>query len=306
MKRILVLLLVLTAAFGTRAQLLWQISGNGLKQPSYVFGTHHYAPLSVLDSVPQVRTALQQVTQVCGEINMLDLGKATRMMAEAMMLPKDKTLSDFIPERSRGAVDAMMKQYLGVGIDNPAMQRICPVAIETQLVAAIVAKKLPKIAGDSQLDLYFQSKADKAGKKIAAFETMQQQLDLLFSKSLYRQGKLLACVAENADWSVGYTEMLTEAYMLRDLNSIEDAINMKLESDCDSTPEEEAALYSDRNAQWLKTMPAMMQSDATLFVVGVAHLVGDQGLLRSLRAAGYTVEPVDKVAVNYSLAIENK
>lgn len=31
---------------------LWEISGKGLKKPSFLFGTYHVAPGSVLDAFP--------------------------------------------------------------------------------------------------------------------------------------------------------------------------------------------------------------------------------------------------------------
>ena len=37
------------------AQLLFRISGNGLKEPSYILGTIHYLPGSLLDSIPEFR-----------------------------------------------------------------------------------------------------------------------------------------------------------------------------------------------------------------------------------------------------------
>ena len=39
-------------------------------------------------------------------------------------------------------------------------------------------------------------------------------------------------------------------------------------------------------------MPAMMAEQPTLFAVGAAHLCGEQGVLKLLEKAGYTVEGV--------------
>lgn len=51
MKKTLAIVVLLCITLGAQAQLLWKVSGNGLDRPSYVFGTHHLAPLSIKDSI---------------------------------------------------------------------------------------------------------------------------------------------------------------------------------------------------------------------------------------------------------------
>lgn len=294
MRKIIILLAIAVTALTAQSQLLWRVSGKGLHEPSYLFGTHHFAPLSVLDSVPEVRRALSDAAQVCGEVNMLNMNVGMRATAQAMMLPDDKSLNDFIAAGRRAAVDTMLRAYLGVGLDNPMIQRFRPAALSNQLMAAIVAKQLPAAADGQSLDVYFQTKADKAGKKVVALETIQDQLTVLFGQPLARQGRMLVCLAENADWTVGMLESMTDAYMRRDLATLKEIIDQKQGDDCDSTPDEEAAMLTDRNYAWMEQLPAMFAERPTLVVVGVAHLLGDDGLLTLLKKAGYTVDPVDR------------
>jgi uncharacterized protein YbaP (TraB family) len=52
----------------------------------------------------------------------------------------------------------------------------------------------------------------------------------------------------------------------------------------------------DRNDAWLPRLRAMLDSEHqrdTLVVVGSLHLLGDEGLVAKLRAAGYKVERVN-------------
>ena len=65
-----------------------------------------------------------------------------------------------------------------------------------------------------------------------------------------------------------------------------------MEGSCAATPEEEADLLDNRNHNWIKMMPDMMTEQPTLFVVGAAHLCGEQGVLKLLEELGYTVEGV--------------
>ena len=50
MKRISTFVMLLCiVVLSANAQLLWKVSGNNLPKASYVLGTHHFAPLSILD-----------------------------------------------------------------------------------------------------------------------------------------------------------------------------------------------------------------------------------------------------------------
>ena len=65
-------------------------------------------------------------------------------------------------------------------------------------------------------------------------------------------------------------------------------MDMKLNSHCDATPEEEAAILSNRNANWLTKMPDIMAQKPTLFAVGAGHVtiyktMGNRGVARRIK-----------------------
>ena len=56
-------------------------------------------------------------------------------------------------------------------------------------------------------------------------------------------------------------------------------------------------METDRNALMLQTAIEYLQSDDVIFyAVGAAHVMADDGLVNTLREAGYTVEQVSYVA----------
>ena len=97
MKKLILAFLTALVCLPCAAQLLYKVSGNGLKKPSYVFGTHHLAPFRVADSVGAV-TALHDVEAVAGEIDManLDMMQMALKMQPMMMAPKDSTLQTLL------------------------------------------------------------------------------------------------------------------------------------------------------------------------------------------------------------------
>ena len=100
------------------------------------------------------------------------------------------------------------------------------------------------------------------------------------------------CQVDHADILEEMVDKITEAYFSQDLKAIKAAMDIKLNSSCDSSPEEEAALIDNRNANWLTKMPGIMAEKPTLFAVGAGHLPGNKGVLNLLRQAGYKVDPV--------------
>lgn len=278
-------------SMGAHAQLLWKISGKNLEKPSYVFGTHHVAPLSIVDSIPEMGNVISKAEQVYGEIDMLAMRSSMQQMAVAMMLPSDTSLLDLLGEKVYVEVDSVMTRYRLGSLDNPAMQRMKPAALSSLLAVAMSRAVLPEF-GSTQLDAYFQLQAREAGKPVGGLETAQQQIKILYGAPLRRQAEQLACVVENADWNVALMKSLGDAYMRQDLDALEELMSQKLGGACDSTPEEDEMLVGGRNDAWMEQMPKIMEAHSTLFVVGVGHLVGERGLLRQLQKCGYQVEGI--------------
>ena len=88
MKSFIGAVIFICVAFSANAQLLWKVSGNGMEQPSYIIGTHHLAPFSIMDSIAGLKKALNETQQVYGEIKMSEMQSPATMqkMQQAMMI----------------------------------------------------------------------------------------------------------------------------------------------------------------------------------------------------------------------------
>ena len=290
MKRLITLLLVVAATLGAQAQLLWKVSGNGLDQPSYLFGTYHLAPLGIKDSIAALPQAMQDVQQVYGEIVMADMMKPEPLMKmqQQMMLPADTTLKSLFSPAEFETIAQAVQEYLKV--DIALLDRMKPAALMQQLTVLFYLKHTPGYNPQEQLDASFQQEATKAGKKVGGLETVQSQLDILFNKPLRRQAEDLYCFLSNPDKAERQAKEVIAAYAAQDLDAMLRLMEEKEGTKCDPTPEEMAQLLYDRNHAWVKQMPALMQAAPTLFVIGAGHLPGDQGLIKLLQAQGYAVE----------------
>ena len=294
MKKILVLWMLLCIfALGANAQLLWKVSGKGLNKASYVLGTHHLAPLSILDSISGLKQAMNDVEQVCGEVVMEEMkAPATLMkMQQAAILPGDTTLHTLFTAAQYDSLAAKVKELMGVDLNM--FDKMKPALLSTQLGVLIAMKSVPGFNPQQQLDEWCQAEAKKLGKAVTCLETVDFQMGVLFdSQSLKRQAEQLLATVNNLDCVEKQTNEVTVAYMTQDLDKLERAMNEKFGNALDALPEEEDALVYNRNTRWAENMLGIMSGKPTLFVVGCGHLVGDKGVLNLLKKQGYTVEAV--------------
>lgn len=283
---------------GVNAQLLYKISGNGLEKPSYIVGTYHLAPGNFADSIPGLKDAFASCKQIYGELDMQDaLSEVNRdKLEKAQFLPEGTTLSSLLTKEQMDRVNALMRETIGADMTNPMLaaqfDKMTPMALSTTLTVFAFIKKSPNFNPMNLLDSHLQLLAQKQGMVIKGLETVDFQVEVLYGSSLEKQVEELMCVVDNFDDVVEMAEFVTAAYFSQDLDQLLDVTNEEGEGPCASSPESNDNLIYNRNANWVKAMPDIMQQAPTFFAVGAAHLCGDRGVLRLLEQAGYKIEGV--------------
>lgn len=291
MKQLLSLLLFISIALSANAQLLWKISGKGLEKPSYIFGTYHLSPLSIKDSIAAMPQAVNETTQVYGEVVMSETMTPEFMqsMQQQMIMPQDTTLQSLFTPEQYEELGKVVKEYMMA--DVAMLAKLKPATINQQLVVLLYMKHTPGFNPQAQLDTYFQQQAQQQGKKVGGLETAQSQIDILFnSQTLKRQADLLYCMVSDIDRTIEQSKRLIVAYEKQDLNDMLKLMEERDGNSCDPLPGEMEALLDNRNKAWVEKMPAIMAEAPTLFVVGAGHLPGDYGVLHLLKQQGYTIE----------------
>ena len=293
MKRLSLILIIALVALTSHAQLLWKVSGNGLSRPSYILGTYHFAPEVMIDKIPGMQQAFDGCDVVVGELEnetMLD-PKSQALAAQAMIAPLDSTLDKLFTPEEYKIVEQVFNKYFGtMGVKLSQMKMFKPSAISTQMQAIQAMKFFPTLNVNDLIDMAVQNRANEAGKPSLAFETMEEQIDLLFNTPLTEQAQGLLEACKNDEMFAEQSSALVEAYMTQDLSKIEAIINDP-ELGGNESEELDALLY-DRNRSWAVKLAKMMPERACLVCVGAGHLPGNQGLLQLLRDRGYTVEPM--------------
>lgn len=284
-KNIVILGLFLISFFSVQAQLLWKVSGNGLKHSSYLFGTHHLIPISFLDSVLGLYKAFDNCEIMVGEMVMNNID-ATAKIQQAAIMPNHIKMNDLLSDEEYKLVDNELKSVLKIGLKEVSIMN--PTLI-LSLYEIEVLKKYMGVTDDVQSDSYFQLVATEKGKKVVGLETVDQQISFLFGNgSLERQADILVETIQQEDSALMELSHLNRLYKI---GKIEELVSLAKHRDkiTDMTDEEYAKLVDNRNADWLTKLPKLMQDSSCFIAVGAMHLGGEHGLIKKLQKAGYKV-----------------
>lgn len=272
--------------FQLEKTLLWEISGNGLTVPSYLFGTMHM--LCAKDALlsDSLRYAIASSKEVYFEVD-LDNFMETLGAMSYMNMKGNKTLSDFLtPEEYKRVKDYFKngKSLLPLNM----MERMKPYFI----TAMISESKFPCAEKDG-MEMVIMKEAKKQSKNIKGLESIKYQASIFDSIPYEKQAKELVMLIDSANAHKDKPASNDSDYQLLDVYRSQD-IDKMIEL---TTAEESMKQYMDillwnRNANWVQKMPALMKENTLLFAVGAGHLGGEKGVIQLLRKAGYTVRPV--------------
>lgn len=292
MKKLFLSLIMLTAIVcGGNAQLLWEITGNGIKKPSYIFGTHHLAPVSVLETTPGFSRALESVEAVYGEMDMASSQspEAQQKIIAAAMAPADSTLNVLLTPAQLDSLDSYLKANMGPFVAANQFAALRPAMLSTMLTLAINQKIMPGFDPTKQIDTEIQHNASALGKDIKGFETIEEQCRALFGAPLAEEAEGLMEIVTNENKVFDLASRLSQAYLQGDLESM---LAIMRESDDGADKGWEERMLNERNAKWVEVIAGLLPTASVLIAVGAGHLPGDKGLIELLREKGFTLKPV--------------
>lgn len=282
MKRLLLVALGLLSLF-TNAQnlensLLWKISGNGLTQPSYLFGTVHITCDATLD--PKVNTALDATKQLYLELDMDDPNMMKEMMG-GMTMKNGVSMTSLLSTEDYKLVEDFIKSKTGMPLKM--LDSYKPFLVSAMLMPAMLDCKAQSIE-QSLIDA-----TKKQNEEIFGLETVQEQLDA-FDAIPYKEQMedLLASAKDDmANDKAEYNKMM-ELYNAQKLNEL----MAFMKSSKNKTASHDDILLINRNKSWIPRIEKIAKEKPTFFGVGAGHLAGENGVIMLLRKKGYKVEAV--------------
>jgi uncharacterized protein YbaP (TraB family) len=266
--------------------LLWKISGNGLKQPSFLYGTMHTTDARVFVFADSMMPYLTSAKAYAME---LDPKEAFNMsLLSKLMMGKGYSLKKMIPEREYNLLDSVVKKEINFSV--ALFDNVAPVFTMTIFEAS--GMELGDSSGKGNkdvLDMYFYKQAKKKKKKIIGIETVDEQLGALNTLSYQEQADLL--VKEIHSFEENKTEGtdIVKFYLDQNLDSLS-------ANDADAQMPEKfyKALVTDRNIHMADRIADFIKEQPTFIAVGALHLPKQEGVIELLRKKGFVVEPVHK------------
>jgi uncharacterized protein len=288
-KNILILFLFLLSFSATQAQLLWRITGNGLKQPSYLFGTHNLISIQFLDSVPGLFKAFNECKVVVGEavVNTID---ATAKIQQAAIMSDHQNIKDLLNDDQYIIVDNELKLVMKFGVKEVSIMN--PSLLQ-KLYEMEIYKKSTGFTEDTQSNSYFQLVAAEKDKKIIGLENVDQQIKILYGNgTLERQADMLVETIQHKDHILAEMIQLNKLYKAGRIEELIDLSKGK-GNITDMNEEEYSKFVDNRNADWMTKLPALIRESSCFIAVGALHLGGKNGLIQQLEKSGFKVKVVE-------------
>ena len=305
MKGITTLMLFLVSVLSANSQqgkkaekkyqgLLWEITGNGLTKPSYLFGTMHVSNKLAFHLADSFYTAIRSVDVVALETNPANW-------------QDDYSKPNLYDARSSYGLESLTSKMMDLPTDyfhkntfaiNKYENRIKQaMAMEPAMINGMLYRTYQYSADfeeDTYLDMYIFQTGSKLGKKMTGVEDFEQSEKLVAEayKDAAKEKKNKKNDDEDEDYS--YSDnikdpmTLEDAYRKGDLDML-DSLEMR---QFKSKAFLEKFLYR-RNEIQAGNIDSIIKSRSSLFVgVGSAHLPGKRGVIELLRAKGYKLRPV--------------
>lgn len=264
--------------------LLWQISGNGLEKPSYIYGTIHLLCEDDAMLSDSLISAIENTERVYMEVDLDNLFELFGAMRQ-MKMKNDTTLKDLLTAQ----------EYIQVKKFFESKNTLLPFSeLETYkplLASSTLFESGLPCGTPVAMEQIIMKEAKLRGKRIEGLETMSYQLSIFDSIPYKVQAEqLLKYTSSDGDMSEAdkeFNEMM-DAYKEQDLEKL-DAFIRKSENGME---EYENILLFNRNKNWVKKLKTILKERTITIAVGAGHLSGEKGLIGLLRKEGYTVKPV--------------
>jgi uncharacterized protein len=262
--------------------LLWRISGNGLKQPSYLFGTIHLLCSDDVQLSDSLKAAIKGSDRVYLELDMDNLIELISVVNK-MKMNGDTTLADLLTDEEYKKVKAFFSNQRSL-IPFSMLETYKPM-----LAASTLMQSAIECENAIAMEQLIMQEAKRENKRIKGLETMAFQISIFDSIPYQVQAKQLVKYVDDFGKKDDTSfEELTKAYKDQELSKLE---KLTLQEDSDMERFTEIMLYN-RNEDWVKKLEKLMTEQALVVAVGAGHLPGNRGVINLLRKAGYKVEPV--------------
>lgn len=284
--------------------LLWEVSGNGLKKPSYILGVMH--PICEEDFIwyQEFENAVLASDKIILEVD----AKWIITYLEKQFDPEilKKYWKGSVDDSVFNDIKKQLNYNSGTLKDKVPFKRISDFkrrggslnkfksrVINSALISYWLDTKDDESKPKCQVKLSYEVKLVEKGlvygKKFDYLETIEEQLELYnlnLNKSSGSSGNNKT-IKNEPSLSNNKTD-LTTLYLQENISELYNYIVTKDIENIDID-----VMLFDRNVNWVKRLSSKLEVNTSSFIaVGAGHLAGELGLINLLREKGYTIKPI--------------
>ena len=281
-RRALSLLLFLLPAFARSVagrEPLWVVEKGGTRV--YLIGSLHVLPKSVSPARPALIRAFNDSQRVYFEI--ATAGSANSEIDDFFLrhglYPKGDKLERHLTADARDLLKLVLPIFKLRWED---VQNEQPWLLGLQLQQALL--RSPGFAAAKGVDDYYEALAQKKGKPIAGLETAREHIGFFTAMSDAEQSAALVEDIEGLVWLRQDLEAMGKMWQSGAAGVFERGLAGHQKS------KQGRRIFRDRNMRWIPQLVRLIEGrENALVIVGMGHLVGNDGLVSLLRVRGYSV-----------------
>ena len=260
--------------------LLWRVSGNGLSEPSYLYGTIHIPNTKFMQFSDSMKRVLKTVNSVVVEVHETNPFAALK----GMSMEKGQSLKKLLGQKDYAELEKRIKEDSDLALFLPMLDNMKPLIISTQLSMQHAEK-------NTTYPMYFlfPLQAKEREQKVLGLETSDEQYQALGDIKMKEQLAMLRHVIYDKDDDKKEMEELIAIYLKQDIDKSSSFIDRYQKE----YPDFVDKLITQRNIKMISRTDSLLKLESNrLIAIGAGHLGGKEGFISVLRKKGYKVEPV--------------
>ena len=266
--------------------ILWEINGNGLKNPSYLFGSFHLTDKRVFNFPDSVIAKLKECETAAFELNLDSV--SGMMLEDAIKKAKKWKVNEIL---SKNEMEKLKRELKKKNISTDNLDNEVPLNLYNRYIETVRKKNNKDM--NTFLDAYLFRIAHLYGKDIIGLETYAEQLNALTNLKDDDQKKLLMSMTDSTYNPKVYMDSLISLYIKQDINGIYSMISRFAPNDFENI------VLIKRNYVMDRRIDSLIQHRSAFICVGTGHLPGTEGLIALLSKRGYTVKPLYSPKTGY-------
>jgi uncharacterized protein len=277
---IIILLTFISIQLSAQKALLYEISGNGLEKPSYLYGTIHVICSNDFIWRESLSQKVKESEQIALELDMDD-PKMMMKMLEMSNFKNGQTIKSIMSEADYAKLSKFFKDSLSLSLNM--MNKLKPFSLLSVMTNQLMDCEI------KSYEIEFVKVAKEQKKEVIGLETIEFQLNLFDKISNEDVVKMLLEMVDSYTTAKKDFAELISHYKNQEVDNLYNDMNKS----SSGFKGYEKAFLDDRNQDWIPKIKKIASEKSTVFAVGAGHLGGENGVLSLLKKAGFVVKVVE-------------